>query len=329
MIELSKSNKFDMFHLQELLVKQGFTKVPMVLDRGDFSVRGCIVDVYDLGHQFPIRIEFDLNEIVRLAFFEIHNQRSVRVIEDIKIDVFDKSKVKAKPFVAKEYIEKTIVSEFQLDDIVVHEEFGIGQFSGLVYKYDSFFQGEYVVLTYKGGDKVFVPVDHVDRLHKWAVLDQQPVLSALNNQQWLSKKKKAKQDTLVFVEKLFENYKFRQQQVGFQFSTDTELQLDIEAQFPHELTSDQVTTLAEIKRDMEATKPMDRLLCGDVGYGKTELMVRVALKALENYKQVAILVPTTILAEQHLKTFVQRLKDSPYRIKCLNRFSWVHIFHRS
>ena len=135
-----------------------------------------------------------------------------------------------------------------------------------------------------------------------------------------NKKKKAERDTLEIAEELYERYKFRQQSKGFAFAEDSVDQLDIEALFEHELTQDQKKAIAEIKSDMESDLPMDRLLCGDVGFGKTEVMLRAAFKAVDNYKQVVILVPTTLLADQHFSLFKQRFSQTPFVINLLSRF---------
>ena len=142
----------------------------------------------------------------------------------------------------------------------------------------------------------------------------------MNEKKWTSTKNKIKADTLKEIEALYNLYKDRSEQKGFKFSEDTELQIIVENQFNHELTPDQILAIKDIKKDMESIRPMDRLLCGDVGYGKTEIMIRAALKALENNKQVVVLVPTTILADQHCKVFRSRLKDTPYMIESLSRF---------
>jgi transcription-repair coupling factor (superfamily II helicase) len=208
-------------------------------------------------------------------------------------------------------------------DYVVHIEHGIARFAGITkMKIDSE-QGEkeYLVLEYAAGDKLYVPTDQIDRVGRYVGAGEQlPVLSRLGTQEWSRTKRKVKEAVEEIAQDLLTLYASREVVPGFSFSSDTVWQQEVEASFPYVETPDQIAVQKQVKEDMEQTKPMDRLVCGDVGYGKTEVAVRAAFKAVMDSKQVAVLVPTTVLAEQHFTTFSQRLSAFPVRIEVLSRF---------
>ena len=175
-------------------------------------------------------------------------------------------------------------------------------------------------MQYKGTDQLFVPVDQMDQVQKYvASEDKSPKLNKLGGSEW--KKTKAKvQQSVEDIDELIALYKEREMSVGYQYGEDTAEQSAFEMDFPYELTPDQAKSIDEIKGDMERERPMDRLLCGDVGYGKTEVAVRAAFKAVMEGKQVAFLVPTTILAQQHYETLIERMQDFPVQIELISRF---------
>ncbi|UCG55075.1 MAG: transcription-repair coupling factor [Dehalococcoidia bacterium] len=206
-------------------------------------------------------------------------------------------------------------------DFVVHLEHGIARFAGVVTMGDDGIEREYLLLQYAAGDRLYVPVDQIDRINRYvAAGDRQPTLNRLGTQEWTRSKQKARESAEGVARELLALYAARQVVDGFAFSPDTIWQRELEASFPYMETPDQIVVQEQVKEDMMQSKPMDRLVCGDVGYGKTEVAIRAAFKAVMDYKQVAFLVPTTVLAQQHISTFRQRLGAFPIRIEMLNRF---------
>ncbi len=220
-----------------------------------------------------------------------------------------------------ERLQALDLSELHPGDLVVHREHGIGKFIGLG-KIESYGgEVECVILEYQGGDRLYIPCDRLDVLKKYSgtSADRLPSLDKLGGKTWKARRRRIMKQVETIVQELVELYAKRKTTQGFAFPPDSELQELFEKQFPYELTPDQKKALEEIKRDMESPKPMDRLLCGDVGFGKTELALRAACKAVLGGKQVAVLTPTTVLAFQHYLTFSGRFADFPVRIGLLCR----------
>jgi transcription-repair coupling factor (superfamily II helicase) len=213
------------------------------------------------------------------------------------------------------------VIEFAPGDYVVHVEHGIGRFAGVTRMSTADSEKEYLVLGYGAGDKLYVPTDQIDRVNRYiGASDHPPVLNRLGTQEWTRTKQRAKEAAEDVAQELLALYATREVVPGFAFSLDSIWQQELEASFPYVETPDQIKVQGEVKGDMEKAKPMDRLVCGDVGYGKTEVALRAAFKAVMDGKQVAVLVPTTVLAQQHFATFSQRLDAFPVRIEVLSRF---------
>ncbi len=207
------------------------------------------------------------------------------------------------------------------DDYVVHVEHGIAKFAGVVRTGNGNGEKEYLLLKYAAGDKLYVPTDQIDRVNRYiGGGDQPPTLSRLGTQEWNRTKQKVRESVEEVAQELLSLYAAREVVPGFSFSRDTVWQQELEASFPYVETPDQIEVQGEVKADMEKAKPMDRLVCGDVGYGKTEVAVRAAFKAVMDGKQVAVLVPTTVLAQQHFATFKERLEAFPVRVEVLSRF---------
>jgi transcription-repair coupling factor (superfamily II helicase) len=206
-------------------------------------------------------------------------------------------------------------------DWVVHVDHGVGSFVGLVRRTIDNAEREYLCIEYAEGDQLFVPVHQADRLTRYVgTSNREPVLTRLGGTQWLNTKNKVQKAVEDMAEELLDLYAKRNIVKGYGFSSDTPWQRDLEASFPYIETGDQLRVLEDVKRDMEASKPMDRLICGDVGYGKTEIALRAAFKAVMDGKQVAVLVPTTVLAQQHFHTFRDRLAAFPVEVEMLSRF---------
>lgn len=206
-------------------------------------------------------------------------------------------------------------------DYVVHIEHGIARFTAVITMSSDNTAKEYLVLQYANSDKLYVPTDQIDRVNRYiGAGDQPPVLSRLGTQEWTRAKQRAKESVERIAQELLALYAAREVVSGFAASADTVWQQELEASFPYIETPDQIEAIKQVKDDMEKTKPMDRLVCGDVGYGKTEVAIRAAFKAVMDGKQVAVLVPTTVLAQQHFSTFSQRLDAFPIKLEVLSRF---------
>ena len=216
---------------------------------------------------------------------------------------------------------ETFFEEISPGDYVVHVEHGIAKFIGTDSKYDESGNHEYLILQYAQGDKLYVPMEHLDRVAPYvAPMDRSPSLTRLGTQEWSRTKERVEKSTREMAMELLSIYAARQVSKGHATGPDTKWQFELEESFPYEETVDQISTLTEIKDDMESERPMDRLICGDVGYGKTELALRAAFKTVMDGKQVAVLVPTTVLAQQHYETFLERMKAFPVELSVLSRF---------
>src|SRR5579859_6836368 len=217
----------------------------------------------------------------------------------------------------------SFLAEVNPGDYVVHQEHGIGRFEGLVKLNLTGVEREYLLIHYSGTDKLYIPTDQLDRVTRFIGMgDSVPALSKLGTTEWTRAKSRVKENVQEIARDLLQLYSAREAEPGHAFPPDSEqpwLQ-ELEDAFPYEETPDQARAIEEVKADMERPRPMDRLVCGDVGYGKTEVALRAAFKAVLDQRQVAILVPTTVLALQHYNTFKERLKAYPVRVELLSRF---------
>lgn len=213
------------------------------------------------------------------------------------------------------------IEDFKKGDYLVHSEHGIGRFLGIQKEKIEGYEGDLLVIEYYGGDKLFVPIERINVIQKYHAPESvRPVIDRLGGKSWQRTKQKVEKKIREMAERLLKIYAKRTTAQGTAFSEETELHREFESFFTYEETPDQISSIQEIRRDMERPVPMDRLLCGDVGYGKTEVVMRACFKAVYDAMQVAVLVPTTILAEQHVETFVHRFSGFPVRIDYLSRF---------
>jgi len=211
--------------------------------------------------------------------------------------------------------------ELKNGDIVVHIEHGVGQFKGLCSLKLGNISQDFILIQYLDNDKLYLPVDRIEMIGKYIGVDgYTPVLDKIGSKAWIKSKAKAKEEVEKMAADLLNLYAKRKVNKGFSFSRPDNYYNDFEAAFPYDETRDQLKAIDDVHLDMESSIPMDRLVCGDVGYGKTEVAIRAAFKAVNDGKQVAIVVPTTILAEQHLATFRERFAMYPVNIECLSRF---------
>lgn len=222
--------------------------------------------------------------------------------------------------------------ELREGDLVVHVSHGIARYHGMhmldraaqqteLDRRGQHVKEEHLLLEFRDGVFVYVPASKIDLVQKYVGSSQaNPELSKFGGTSWSKRKERVEAAVLDLASEMLDLQAVRQSQPGFAYGPDSDWQLEFEASFPFRETPDQLSSLAEIKNDLQRPRPMDRLLCGDVGYGKTELAVRAAFKAIDNGKQVAVLVPTTVLAEQHYRTFMQRFAEFPFTVECLSRF---------
>lgn len=248
--------------------------------------------------------------------FELPNAKLVVITEK---DIFGRQKKRLARVSREERI--THFREINVGDYVVHVQYGIGKYCGVETKEIDGIKRDYLYIQYGGEDKLFVPTDQVGLLQKYIGKEGEvPRLHKIGSSSWSRTKSKVQSSVKDIARELIQLYAKRSQATGYAFSRDTVWQQEFEEAFPYEETPDQLTAVAEIKADMEKNRPMDRLLCGDIGFGKTEVAMRAAFKAVMDGKQVAVLVPTTVLAQQHYKTFGERFNNFGPTVEVINRF---------
>jgi len=247
-------------------------------------------------------------------------QLPIHLITDSEIFGWERPQPRTKQREVAETPE-TFYSDLQAGDYVVHIDHGVGRFIGLVQRELDSHHREFLAVEYDGGGILYVPVHQADRLTRYVGAEGvEPALDRLGGQEWHEKKSRVKEAVLEVAQEMLDLYARRNVVLGYSFKPDTQWQKELEDSFPYIETDDQKRAIADIKHDMESMRPMDRLLCGDVGYGKTEVALRAAFKAVMDGKQVAMLVPTTVLAQQHYETFLKRLAAFPVKVEMLSRF---------
>ncbi len=285
----------------------------------------------DLRNDFEVRafysenMENDLKPgEVMITYGRIHQGFEYPLIKFAVIsesDIFTSEKKKKKRTAYTGGQKIADYSELNVGDFVVHESHGLGVYKGIEQLRVDHITKDYITIEYSDGGKLYIPATALDAIQKYSSKEGTvPKLNRLGGNEWNKTKSKVKTAIDVIANDLVELYATRQEKEGFMYSEDTLWQREFEERFPFEETEDQLAAIEQTKKDMQSHKIMDRLICGDVGYGKTEIAIRAAFKAIQDGKQVAYLVPTTILAGQHLSTFQQRMKDYPVRIECLSRF---------
>lgn len=281
--------------------------------------------------QIEARLQVDPGELVRgipliriarlQNGFELPFCSLVLVTEEEMFNQQHKKKVRAEKSISNAERIKNY-DELQVGDYVVHVNHGIGKYLGIETLEIDGVHKDYLHIKYAGNDKLYVPVEQIDQVQKYIgnTEDVTPKLYSLGGSEWKRVKKKVKSAVQDIAADLIKIYAKREATPGYAFSKDSDIHQEFAAMFPYEETEDQLRAIREITEDMEKPRPMDRLLCGDVGYGKTEVAIRAAFKAVMDGKQVAVLVPTTILAQQHYETFRQRFQGYPVEIDVLSRF---------
>lgn len=293
--------------------KEGLEKLQQVFADIDESVI-----VTKANELLPHEVQLTLLPLTK-GFILPENHFVVMTEKDILETVKTKRKPSSKTMSNAERIKS--YNELNVGDYVVHVNHGIGRYMGMeTIEMDGIHQ-DYMTIVYQNDDQLFIPVTQLDLIQKYIGSgDGTPKLDALNSKKWHKTRQKVEKRVEDMADELIQLYAEREAQKGFAFSKDNEEQEAFEAAFPYAETDDQLRSIEEIKKDMENERPMDRLLVGDVGYGKTEVALRSAFKAVQDHKQVVILVPTTVLAQQHYETMLKRMAGFPVRIALLNRF---------
>jgi len=310
----------DLEKLISNFVEFGYSRQTSVAQEGDFARRGGIIDIFPFAFELPVRMEFEGDSLVSIKTFNPLTGEALwehRIIIILPV----KKSTPSKTIAFSEEIPLSNFVDLNTGDYVVHSLHGIGRFLGIdkIKIHDKY--KDHLIIEYENQEKLFVPVDQMNLVQKYIAFHvRRPKLYKLGSKEWQRIKERARKGVQKLAWELLTLQAMRMSSHGFSFAKDTDWQRQFEETFPYDETPDQIKAAAQVKQDMESDRPMDRLLCGDVGYGKTEVAMRAAFKAVIDSKQVAYLVPTTILAEQHYENFKFRLKDFPVNVQVLCRF---------
>ena len=300
-------------------------KNQVIVTLGDMAKVSSVREI--LGRNRLASVEGDVDTALRpgvatvvkgslLNGFELPGAKLVVITEK---DIFGRQKKRLSRISKEDRIHH--FREINVGDYVVHSQYGIGKYCGVKTEEIDGIKRDYLYIQYGGEDRLFVPTDQVSMLQKYIGREGEvPRLHKIGSSSWTKTKNKVRSSVKDIAKELINLYAKRKRDEGYAFSPDTVWQREFEDAFPYEETHDQLTAIAEIKADMERQQPMDRLLCGDVGFGKTEVAIRAAFKAVMDGKQVAVLVPTTVLAQQHYQTFAERFHNFGPTVEVINRF---------
>lgn len=320
-LKLYKLQEIELEKVITTLIDFGYRRRDDLRQEGEFSHRGGIIDIYPLTFECPIRIELEEDKILSIASFDYLTGR--RLWEHKMVIILPVGKIgSTKILTYHEELPLDNLLDLEIGDHVVHIQHGIGRFLGM----DKIKIGkdyvDHLVIEYDRQEKLYVPYDQMHLVQKYIAFNliRPRKLTRLDTQEWKRIKMRVKKGIYRFAWELLSLQAMRMSAKGFSFLKDTDWQREFEKTFPYQETPDQIKALNYVKKDMESKSPMDRLICGDVGYGKTEVAMRAAFKAVMDNKQVAFLVPTTILAEQHYQNFLSRIKDFPVKVEMLSRF---------
>ena len=316
---IDKKTKFNYNNVLDFLSENGYVRVSGVRESGEFSVKGDIIDIFPTGYEYPIRINIFDSDIEKLEQFNLTTQSSIGPIERFVISPFNefvfnqnKRKIKADTFL-------TDLSSFQLNDLIVHVDHGIGKFKGL--KNLSILESKHdcVEISYFNEDRLYIPVENIELLSKYGGNNEYVELDKLGTSHWQFRKANAKKKINEIADDLIKTAAERSLKKAPKFKTVEPYYTNFVNEFPYDETEDQVNVTSEILNDLNTGMPMDRLVCGDVGYGKTEVALRGAFNVAIGGSQVAVIVPTTLLCRQHYENFKKRFENSPLKISQLSR----------
>jgi len=327
-IKAHKHQEVKLDNLCRNLLEIGYKRCLGLSEQGDFSVRGENLLIYPFTFEYSIRIELSQNIIEKIVSIDLESYKSIYEHETVIILPRRTAGKHVKYRQKKMYQADDPIDAFvdiEPGDYVVHTDYGVGKFIGLKKIKAGHGEKESIVIEYKDKDLLYIPFSEINKVQKYIYFSRKRAfVHKLGGKGWQKAKERAAKGVLKIAKDLIEVQAKRESQEGYKFSVDTDWQKKVEDAFPFNETKDQLEATKVVKSDLESPRPMDRLLCGDVGYGKTEVALRTAFKAVMDNKQVAILVPTTILAEQHCATFKQRLKEFPINIEMLSRFKSHH-----
>jgi transcription-repair coupling factor (superfamily II helicase) len=334
MLKIYRNQEIRLEDLLRQLSGFGYSHQTKVAEEGDYAHRGSLIDIFPFTFEYPLRIELAINNIESIKSFDIPSQRllwehQMAIILSFKrrhrsyVDTFvAPSKEKVYIRTEGENVPLENFLDLTVGDYVVHVEHGIGKFKGFKKLAHKGKMIDHLVISYLGADMLYVPMSEVHLVSRYIAFEAgRPKLSRLGSNDWRKIKERTRRAVRSLALDMLNVQAARQALSGFSFSADTSWQKDFQVQFPFEETPGQIRALEEVRQDMESDKPMDRLLCGDVGYGKTEVAMRASFKAVMDNKQVAILVPTTVLAVQHYFNFSRRLAEFAVSVAMLSRFN--------
>lgn len=303
--------------VQNKLITLGYHRVEESLEEGDFSLRGDTLEVFPVNFNFPLRIEWEFDTVKKIySFDKILNKKII----DYDFLIIIPHLKKAKRYSSEDFPLDAVL-RIKKGDYVVHSRYGIGRFLGVTKLKARGVEDYYFEIEYENKDKLYVSKEEAHLVQKYTNFTlKKPRLSRLGSKEWIRIKKKVEEGIKSFALEILKIEAQRKIIGGFKYSKDEEWQKKFEESFPYEETEDQAKATWEVKKDMEQESCMDRIICGDVGYGKTEVAMRAAFKAVMNHKQVAFLVPTTILAYQHYINLMKRLENFPFYVEMLSRF---------
>ena len=328
------SNNYGEFNYNSFKIEDRFTNIKDILKYKDKTIVICVSNRYQAN---KIIDEIDcvftnINQIfdkkINVVIFNINEgfifNDYVFISEN---EIFNKKNTIPYKTNFKYGTKRKDISKLEIGDYIVHNVHGIGRYLGLKTMNKNGLIKDYLQLEYKDGDKLYIPVEKIDLISKYSSKDGYvPKINKLGSSEWSKVKMRARAKAHDIAQELLKTFALREVNKGFKFKEDDETQILFEKQFPYQETPDQLKVLDEIKKDMESIHPMDRLLCGDVGYGKTEIAFRAAFKAILSGKQVALLCPTTILSNQHFLNALDRFKEFPVNIRLLNRFTTPKVY---
>jgi len=299
------------------IAELGYARQSDTHNEGDFSLKGDTLEIFPVNFNYPLRIEWEFNAVSRIyGFDKLTGRRLVDYEFLIVIPHFKKSHK-----YTSEDLPLDAVLKLRESDYVVHTRYGVARFLGMKTMAVAGVEELYFELEYRDGDKMYVSKEEAHLVQKYISLSgKPPKLTKLGTKEWSRIKAKVEEGIKAYALTFLRMEAQRKLIGGFKYALDGDLQKAFEGTFPFKETEDQINATNDVKRDMEAGKCMDRIICGDVGYGKTEVAMRAAIKVVGDSKQVAFLVPTTVLAYQHYLNLTKRLKDFPVRVEMLSRF---------
>jgi len=301
----------------EKLLSLGYRRFDSVSTEGDFSIRGDTLEVFPANFNYPVRVEWEFEEVKKIFSFD---KAINKKIVDYDFLIIIPYRAKPKGYTSED-LPLSAILEIKKGDYVVHSRYGIGKFLGLKKLKVRSKEDYYFEIEYENKDKLYVSREEAHLIQKYTNFNlTRPRLTRLGTRQWLKIKERVERGVKAFAIAILRMEAQRKVIGGFKYSQDDSWQKKFEEDFPYQETEDQAKATWEAKRDMEQESCMDRIICGDVGYGKTEVAMRAAFKAVSSNRQVAFLVPTTILAYQHYINLRRRLKDFPFYVEMLSRF---------